>query len=141
MPEPAFVVRTREALADPRPGDRFHEMYSAWTVVVAVSSWGVTVLEAGGPFNLVPGRIRNQENEYAREQRIKRREPYQEWVHVDPWHLRAVQHHYPTLAEFQAALRGDLLYDRGTDVSDWPRQRAAASTVSGPDTGKEASDG
>lgn len=123
--EPDFVLRTREALADPKPGDRYHEMYSFWIVVAAVSEWGVTVLEAGGPFNLVPGRVRNDESPYEREQRRKRGEPYQEWRRVEPWQLRARQCHFATLAEFQKHVGGDLLCDRGLDISAWPQQRAA----------------
>ena len=92
-------------------------------MVTAVSDWGVTVLEAPGPFSLVPGRVRNHENEYDREQRIKRREPYQEWLHVEPWQLRAEQRHFATVAEFQKVIGGDLLCDRGLDISAWPQQR------------------
>lgn len=138
MGEPDFVVRTKEALADPQPGDRFHEMYSFWTVVVAVGEWGVTVLEAGGPFNLVPGRVRNDETPHEREQRRKRGEPYQEWVPVEAWQLRAVQRHYVTLAEFRKVVGTDLLADRGLDVSAWPQQRATGVVIM---PGQERSEG
>ena len=127
MAEPDFVTRTKEALADPKPGDRFHEMYSWWTVVVAAGEWGVTVLQAGGPFNLVLGRMRNDETPFMREQRRKRGELYEEWVTVAPWQERAEQRHFPLLAEFQQHMRGELLADRGLDVSAWPQQRAAAN--------------
>jgi hypothetical protein len=125
MAERDIGERTRQALADPRPGDRFHEMYSWWTVVVAVSDWGVTVLQAGGPFNLVPGRVRNDETPQHREERIKRREPYQEWVPVEPWQERAEARCFATLAEFQMHMRGEMLADRGLDISEWARCRAA----------------
>jgi hypothetical protein len=68
--------------------------------------------------------VRNRENEYDREQRIKRREPYQEWVRVEPWQLRAAQRHFATLAEFRKVVGGDLLCDRGLDISARPQQRA-----------------
>lgn len=129
MPEPDFVIRTREALADPNPGDRFHEMYSWWTVVVTSGDWGVTVLQAGGPFNLVLGRMRNDETPHQREQRRKRGEPYEEWVTVEPWQERAGQRHFPSLAAFQEHMRGELLADRGLDISAWAQERAAASEV------------
>lgn len=37
---------TIEALGDPRPGDRYHEMYSFWLYVVAVDGDAVVTLEA-----------------------------------------------------------------------------------------------
>jgi hypothetical protein len=129
MPEPYFVTRTREALADPEPGDRFHEMYTWWTVVVAAGDRGVTVLQAGGPFNLVWGRVRNDETPRQRELRRERGEPYAEWVTVAPWQERATLRHFPSLAEFQQHMSGELLADRGLDISAWPEQRATAGKV------------
>jgi hypothetical protein len=101
-------------------------MYSWWTVVVAAGPWGVTVLQASGPFNLVAGQIRNNEIPEQREQRRKRGEPYQEWLPVTPWHERAELRHFDSLASFQEHMRGDLLADRGLDITAWPQQRAAA---------------
>ena len=46
---------------------------------------------------------------------------------VAPWQERAEQRHFPLLAEFQQHMRGELLADRGLDVSAWPQQRAAAN--------------
>jgi len=123
--EPDFVTRTKEALADPKPGDRFHEMYTWWTVVVAVSDWGVTVLQAVGPFNLVLGQVRNDETREERRGRIARKEPYKEWRLVRPWQERAEQRHFPSLADFQKHINGDLLADRGLDISAWSQQRCA----------------
>lgn len=131
MDEPEFMTRTREAIAAPQPGDRFHEMYSYWTVVVAVGDWGVTVLQASGPFNLVPGRVRNDEMPHQREQRLARREPYQEWLEIAPWQVRAEQRHFPTLAEFQKCIRGDLLADHGLDISSWRQARDMAALEAG----------
>lgn len=46
---------TAQAFADPRPGDRFHEMFSFWMYVVAVEPDGrVAVLTASPPCSL-PG--------------------------------------------------------------------------------------
>lgn len=117
---------TRQALADPKPGDRYHEMFSWWTVVVAVTDgWGITVLQAGGPFNLVRGRVRNEETPVQRRKRIESGEPYAEWVIVEPWQERAELRHFRTLSDFQAHMRGELLADRGLDIAGWPQQRAA----------------
>jgi hypothetical protein len=44
MPE---LNDTAVAMADPRPGDRYHEMYSFWVYVLTVDD-GVTVIECGG---------------------------------------------------------------------------------------------
>ena len=41
--------QTEEALADPRVGDRFGEMYTFWLYVVARDGDEVTTLEASGP--------------------------------------------------------------------------------------------
>lgn len=40
---------TAEAFADPRPGDRFHEMFSAWVVVVSVDGYTVMLADRGLP--------------------------------------------------------------------------------------------
>ena len=40
---------TAEALADPRPGDRFHECYSFWVYVVAVEGPKVAVMMFSPP--------------------------------------------------------------------------------------------
>lgn len=45
-------ARTIEALRDPRPGDRFHEMYSFWVYVVAVYDRLVLTCEASPPCTL-----------------------------------------------------------------------------------------
>lgn len=130
MPEPydVLLAPTEAALADPQPGDRFHEMYSWWTVVVAAGNWGVTVLQAGGPFNLVPGQVRNDMIREQRAQQRARGEPYQEWVPIEPWQLRAKLRHFPTLAEFQNHMRGELLADRGLDISSWSQEREAVNS-------------
>ena len=127
MSDPAdgLLTPTREALAAPRPGDRFHEMYSWWTVVVAAGPWGVTVLMAGGPFNLVRGQVRN--SKYPQKGDRRKRGPEPEWVEVAPWQERAELRHFPTLEAFAAHMWGELLRDRGLDVSGWPQQRAAAN--------------
>lgn len=36
---------TAEAFADPKPGDRFHEMLSWWMIVVSVGADGVKVMD------------------------------------------------------------------------------------------------
>lgn len=131
MTEPDIGERTRQALTDPKPGDRYQEMFSWWTVVVAVTDWGVTVLQAAGPFNLVPGRVCNDETPQQRDQRRDRGEPYQRWVQVEPWQERATAHYFASLAEFQMHMRGELLCDRGLDISEWPRCRAALGKAAG----------
>lgn len=73
------------------------------------------------------GRVRNDETPHEREQRRKRGEPYEEWVTVAPWQERAQQRHFPLLAAFQEHMRGELLADRGLDISAWPQQRSAAN--------------
>ena len=40
---------TLEAMRDPRPGDRFHEMYSFYVYVVAVENDQVTTIEGSPP--------------------------------------------------------------------------------------------
>ena len=42
-------AQTMEALKDPKVGDRFHEMYSYWMYVLAVTPETVTFIGAGGP--------------------------------------------------------------------------------------------
>lgn len=46
-------ARTTEAFAEPRVGDRFHEMYSCWFYVIAVEPQGrVAVMSGIGPCTL-----------------------------------------------------------------------------------------
>jgi hypothetical protein len=40
---------TNEAMDDPRPGDRYQEMYSFWMYVVAVRSDGAIIVAEGSP--------------------------------------------------------------------------------------------
>lgn len=124
MTEPDIAERTQQALADPKPGDRYQEMFSWWTVVVSVDKdWGITVLEAGGPCNGVRGRVKNDLSRWEWRERHKD-EPYPEWLEIEPWQERAEQRHFPSAAEFAEHMRGCLLAGRGLDISGWAQQRA-----------------
>jgi hypothetical protein len=120
---------TAEAFADPRPGDRFHEMFSAWAVVVSAGADGVKVMDGHGPVNLRRGRFPDGEL-------------------VEPFPERARVRWYTTADDFRAAYRYAsidgytvMLAGRGLDVSGWlerakevplapthPRPQAAAAT-------------
>ena len=98
---------TAEAFADPRPGDRFHEMFSWWVVVLSVGGDGVKVMCGGGPVNLRRGRFPDGEV-------------------VDPFPERAEVRWYATADDFRAANRYGsidgytaMLAGRGLDVSGW----------------------
>jgi len=98
---------TAEAFADPRPGDRFHEMFSFWVVVVSAGADGVKAMEGGGPVNLRRGRLPDGEI-------------------VEPFPERARVCWYATADDFRAAFRYRtidgytvLLAGRGLDVSGW----------------------
>lgn len=98
---------TAEAFADPRPGDRFHEMFSAWVVVVSAGADGVKVMCGSGPVNLRHGRFPDGER-------------------VAPFPERAVVRWYATAADFRDANRYGsidgytvMLAGRGLDVSGW----------------------
>lgn len=98
---------TAEAFADPRPGDRFHEMFSWWVVVVSVAADGVKVMHGSGPVNLRRGRFPDGEL-------------------VEPFPERAEVRWYATAEDFRAAWRyGSIpgytvtLAGRGLDVAGW----------------------
>lgn len=98
---------TAEAFADPRPGDRFQEMFSWWMVVVSAGPEGVKVMSGSGPVNLRRGRFPDGEI-------------------VEPFPERAEVHWYATAGDFRAAHSygsipgyAMLLADRGTDVTGW----------------------
>jgi hypothetical protein len=99
---------TAEAFADPEPGDRFHEMYSWWVVVVEAGAGGVKVMCAGGPTNVTRGRFPDGEI-------------------VEPFADRAQVRWYATADDFRAAYAyGSIpgysvtLADRGKiDVVGW----------------------
>lgn len=42
-------AETEEAMADPRVGDRFTEMYAFWVYVTAIDGDQIVTLEASGP--------------------------------------------------------------------------------------------
>jgi hypothetical protein len=101
--------KTAEAFADPRPGDRFTEMFSWWLVVVSVGPEGVKVMSGSGPTNLERGRFSDGEI-------------------VEPFPERAEVCWYATAEDFRAdwAYGGSvpgysvLLIDRGdVDVTGW----------------------
>lgn len=100
---------TAEAFADPRPGDRFQEMYSWWVVVVTVGPEGVKVMRGGGPTNITRGRFPDGEI-------------------VEPFPDRAEVCWYATADDFRAAYGyrsghpgySVMLADRGkADVTGW----------------------
>lgn len=100
---------TAEAFADPQPGDRFHEMYSWWVVVVAVGPDGVKVMRGIGPTNVALGQFPDGEL-------------------VQPFADRAGVCWYATADDFRAAYgyrSGHpgytvMLADRGkVDVTGW----------------------
>lgn len=99
---------TAEAFADPRPGDRFQEMFSWWMVVVSAGPEGVKVMCGSGPVNLQRGRFPDGEI-------------------VEPFPERAEVHWYATAGDFRAAHSygsipgyAMLLADRGKfDVTGW----------------------
>lgn len=99
---------TAEAFADPQPGDRFHEMLSAWMIVVAVGADGVKTMSGYGPTNLVRGRFPDGEI-------------------VEPFPERACVRWYATAGDFRAAYGyGSIpgysmtLAERGKiDVTGW----------------------
>lgn len=98
---------TAEAFADPRPGDRFHEMYSWWMVVVTVAADGVKVMAGSGPTNLTRGRFPDGEM-------------------VEPFAERAQVRWFATADDFRAAYRCGIpgytltLSDRRKiDVTGW----------------------
>lgn len=66
LPPNKYQQRTREAMEDPRPGDRYQEMYSFWVYVVAVEGERVATLEASPPCT-VPrdGKLREFETREA----------------------------------------------------------------------------
>lgn len=100
---------TAEAFAGPRPGDRFHEMYSWWVVVVTVGPDGVKTMSAGGPTNVTRGRFPDGEI-------------------VEPFPDRATVRWFATADDFRAAFGYRpghpgytiMLADRGkVDVTGW----------------------
>lgn len=97
---------TAEAFADPKPGDRFHEMYSFWMVVVSVGADGVKVMAGSGPTNIVRGQFPDGEI-------------------VEPFAERARVRWFATADDFRAAYRNTAgwtltLSDRGRiDVTGW----------------------
>jgi hypothetical protein len=99
---------TAEAFADPRPGDRFQEMYSWWMVVVSAGPEGVKVMSGSGPVNLRRGRFPDGEI-------------------VEPFPERAEVRWYATAGDFRDAHRYGsipgydmMLADRGkVDVTGW----------------------
>jgi hypothetical protein len=98
---------TAEAFADPRPGDRFQEMFSWWMVVVSVGPEGVKVMSGSGPVNLQRGQFPDGEI-------------------VEPFPERAEVRWYATAGDFRAAHAygsipgyAMLLADRGIDVTGW----------------------
>ena len=50
---------TAEAFADPRPGDRFHEMLSYWMYVVAVNDTHVEIASGNPPIRF-PGQAKRE---------------------------------------------------------------------------------
>lgn len=46
---PDLTRQTREAFDDPRPGDRFQEMYTFWLYVVDVGESSVTTMQCAAP--------------------------------------------------------------------------------------------
>lgn len=50
--EMPYQVKTREALADPKLGDRYTEMYAFWAIVVEVDGNRVAILRASAPCTL-----------------------------------------------------------------------------------------
>jgi len=100
---------TAEAFADPKPGDRFHEMYSWWVVVVAVDDDGIKTMSGSGPTNLTRGQFHDGEI-------------------VEPFPERAMVRWFSTAGAFRAAHRYSsgisgysvMLADRGKiDVRGW----------------------
>lgn len=100
---------TAEAFAAPKPGDRFHEMYSWWVVVVSAGGDGVKVMCGSGPTNITRGRFPDGEI-------------------VEPFPGRAQVRWFATADDFRAAYSVKtmpgrytvMLADRGKiDVTGW----------------------
>ena len=112
--------KTAEAFADPKPGDRFHEMYSSWMIVVSAGDDGVKVMHGWGPTNITRGRFPDGEI-------------------VEPFPERAEVCWYATAEDFRDAFRygtipgySMMLADRDKiDVTGWlerARELPAAPT-------------
>jgi hypothetical protein len=97
---------TAEAFASPKPGDRFHEMYSWWMVVISAGADGVKVMDGSGPTNITRGRFPDGEI-------------------VEPFAERARVRWFATADDFRTAYRNTAgwtltLSDRGkVDVAGW----------------------
>jgi hypothetical protein len=114
--------KTAEAFSDPKPGDRFHEMFSGWMVVLSADAAGVKVMMGFGPTNLTRGRFPDGEI-------------------VEPFAERAKVYWYATAEDFRDAFRYDtipgysmMLADRGKiDVTGWlERAKAVPATPTHP---------
>lgn len=91
---------TDEAVNDPRPGDRYHEMFSFWLYVVAVDGDSVVTMEAWPPCEFPKdGKLRIQTRAEFK-QRLSYRTIPGYWV---------------------------MLADRGNDVRGWSQTATNAS--------------
>lgn len=112
---------TAVAFDDPRPGDRFHEMFSWWVIVVEVEDGRVSALEGPGPLNWERGRLQGGGEL------------------VEPFQERAQVREFASVEAFKAAYAygtipgySVVLADRGNDVTI-AREHIRAARAAAPE--------